>query len=54
MNNVDPAGMGRLTALVPQLFGNTTTETEWALPATPVGYSQAFSFSGEEGVWITF
>ena len=37
--NVDPAGLNRVKAIVPQLFGDDTTEIDWALPCVPAGYA---------------
>jgi hypothetical protein len=35
INNNDPEGFDRLTAIVPQVFGNATTVTGWAWPCLP-------------------
>src|SRR5208282_1674519 len=51
-NNQDPGGLNRIKAVVPQLFGNASTETDWALPCSPVGYP-ALPNPGQ-GVWLTF
>jgi hypothetical protein len=36
VNNVDPEGLFRLTAVVPQVFGDSTTASDWAWPCFPV------------------
>lgn len=51
-NTQDPAGQNRIKAIVPQLFGNTTTETDWALPCQLPGL-QSVPPPGQ-GVWIMF
>lgn len=51
-NVTDPEGLGRIKAVVPQLFGDASTETDWALPCQPSGYT-AFPQPGQ-GVWISF
>ena len=38
-NNTDPEGLNRLKAIVPQVLGNATTETDWALPVVMPGWS---------------
>lgn len=38
VNNVDPEGLNRITATVPQVFGNDTTATDWAWPCFPPGW----------------
>jgi hypothetical protein len=40
-NNVDPEGYSRVKALVPQVFGNETSETGWAWPVVPPGWASA-------------
>ena len=52
VNNQDPAGMSRITAVVPQIFGNTSTVTDWALPCLPTGVTSIPSPG--QGVWIMF
>ena len=51
-NTTDPSGQNRIKAIVPQLFGNTSTECDWALPCQPPGL-QAVPSPGQ-GVWIMF
>ena len=55
VTSADPAGRGRLRALVPQAFGDTTTETGWALPCVAAGSNleKGVPVSGQ-GVWIMF
>jgi hypothetical protein len=48
----DPAGQHRIKAIIPQLFGNTSTECDWALPCQPVG--PASIPTPGMGVWIMF
>ena len=52
-NNVDPEGLDRIKAVIPQLFGNTSTECDWALPSLPVGYPPNPPPPGQ-GVWLVF
>ena len=52
-NTSDPAGQNRIKATLPQLFGNTSTEIDWALPMiSPPGLS-SLPTPGQ-GVWIQF
>lgn len=62
-NNVDPGGGGRIKAIVPQVFGNSTTETNWCLPCRPPGWTSNEGIAGAsltqipatgEQVWIAF
>lgn len=39
VNNNDPEGFNRITALVPQVFGNSTSATDWAWPCYPPGWT---------------
>jgi hypothetical protein len=52
-NTTDPAGLNRIKAVVPQLFGNSSTEIDWALPCQPPGYVSMPPSPGQ-GVWIMF
>lgn len=52
-NNVDPEGLNRIKAVVPQLFGDASTETDWALPCVPMGEA-IISPNPGQGVWFTF
>ena len=52
VNNVDPEGRSRITAVVPAVFGDGTTQTSWALPCTPTE-SPPLPKPGQ-GVWIGF
>lgn len=36
-NDVDPEVRARIKAIIPQVFGNDTTESDWALPCLPPG-----------------
>lgn len=38
-NNNDPLGQSRIKAIVPQIFGGPTIETDWAWPVWPPGWS---------------
>lgn len=51
-NVTDPEGLGRIKAVVPQLFGDASTETDWALACSPAGYTAA-PIPGQ-GVWVSF
>lgn len=51
-NTTDPVGQNRVKAVVPQLFGNASTETDWALPCVPANFA-AIPQPGQ-GVWIMF
>lgn len=54
-DNVDPLGMGRLRARVPDVMGDD--ESGWAMPCAPFGGSQTGFFSlppTSSGVWIEF
>lgn len=42
-NDADPEGLYRIKAIVPVVFGNTTTETNWALPCFPPGFENSAS-----------
>lgn len=42
-NNADPEGLSRIKAVVPQAFGDGTTECDWALPMFPSGWGTAVS-----------
>ena len=60
-NNADPEGLFRIKAIVPTVFGDTDTETEWAWPCWPPGYSLfAAGFNVTflpipmRGIWISF
>lgn len=68
-NNVDPEGFYRIKAIVPQVYGTSTTETDWAWPVLVPNYSRLFTYSGGgagvedttypvpmpgQGVWISF
>ncbi len=46
----DPAGMRRIRAKVPAVFGET--ETRWALPCTPPGVLSVPEIG--DGVWVEF
>ena len=52
VSNTDPAGLGRITAIVPQIFGNTSTVTDWALPMAPAGTTRLPTPG--QGVWLMF
>lgn len=67
VNNQDPEGFSRITALVPQVFGNDTVASDWAWPSFPSGWgelltwAQSQGFTGDMGlpatsapVWISF
>jgi hypothetical protein len=54
VNNKDPEGLGRVTATIPQVFGNNTTASAWAFPCVPVGYPGSFLPVPNSGVWIMF
>ena len=51
-NTTDPAGQSRIKAVIPQLFGNTSTECDWALPCQLPGLLSVPSPG--QGVWISF
>lgn len=51
-NTMDPASQNRIKAVVPQLFGNASTECDWALPCQLPGL-QSIPSPGQ-GVWIMF
>lgn len=51
--NNDPEGRNRIKAVVPQVFGSTTTESGWAWPSQPPTVQQAVPLPNQ-GVWITF
>ena len=53
VNNEDPMGANRITALVPQVFGNTMTATGWAYPCVPPTGTWTPPVPGD-GVWIAF
>jgi hypothetical protein len=40
-NNLDPMGYSRVKALVPVVFGNETSETDWAWPVVMPGWTSA-------------
>ena len=40
-NNTDPEGLNRLKAIVPQVFGDSTTETDWAWPVVMPGWTSS-------------
>jgi hypothetical protein len=40
-NNTDPEVCNRLKALVPQVFGDDVTETDWAWPMVMPGWTSA-------------
>jgi Type VI secretion system/phage-baseplate injector OB domain len=50
--DADPIGLNRIKAIVPQLFGNTETQTDWALPCQPVGVLDIPAPG--TGVWLQF
>ena len=52
-NSADPEGMLRIKALVPQVFGSPTAETDWALACVPPGFTGEAPVPGQ-GVWIAF
>jgi hypothetical protein len=45
--------MSRIKAIVPQVFGNSTTETAWALPCSSPGAGVSLPAPGQ-GIWVTF
>jgi hypothetical protein len=49
-NNNDPEGFNRIKVIVPQVFGNSTTESDWAWPNLPLGYLP----NTGDVVWIMF
>lgn len=49
----DPEGLLRIKAIVPQLFGNSDTQTDWAWPSIPPGAGVTPPAPGT-GVWISF
>ena len=51
-NTTDPANQGRIKAIVPQIFGNSSTEIDWALPMILPGLL-SLPTPGQ-GVWIQF
>jgi hypothetical protein len=53
VNDVDPEGLFRVQAVVPQVFGNATTLTDWAWPCFPPGTTPTVPVPGQ-GVWISF
>ena len=55
VNNIDPLGMGRIIAAVPEVFG--TAVTDWALPAFPfagLNHGLILVPNVGDGVWIEF
>lgn len=54
--NADPEGLGRIKVVIPQVFGNGTTESDWAWPcASSVTTSPAIATPDpNQGVWIYF
>jgi hypothetical protein len=40
-NNNDPENFNRVKFICPQVFGNSTTETDWAWPILVPGWTQA-------------
>lgn len=52
LSNVDPEALGRITATVPQVFGDNETPSNWAWPCVPPGSSTLPS--PNTGVWIAF
>jgi hypothetical protein len=57
-NNVDPEGLGRIKAVVPQVFGNGKTETNWAWACSSTYFIDDLKLSAtpqpKQGVWIAF
>jgi uncharacterized protein involved in type VI secretion and phage assembly len=56
VNAEDPEKLGRIQALVPEVYGDTET-SPWAMPAAPFAGSQhgfVFIPELEDGVWIEF
>ena len=55
-NNNDPEGLGRIKAIVPQVFGNGTTESGWAWPSLPstTQTEKIATPNPNQGVWIVF
>lgn len=49
----DPEGLNRVKALVPQITGNDTTETDWAWPCFTPGLSVTLPNEGQ-GIWLMF
>ena len=45
-NNADPEGFYRVRATVPQVFGDTTTETTWAWPVFAPPVTRFVTYSG--------
>jgi hypothetical protein len=39
VNNVDPKGYSRVKAIVPEVFGNETSQTDWAWPVVMPGWT---------------
>lgn len=52
LNNVDPEGLHRITATCPQVFGNHSTPTGWALPCVSPGTLRVPAIGVL--VWLTF
>jgi len=52
-NNVDPSDQSRIKAVVPQVFGDPSVETDWALPCIPPNYEGPLPLPGQ-GVWVSF
>lgn len=42
-NNTDPEGLYRIKAICPQVFGDSTTETDWAWPVVMPGWTSQTS-----------
>lgn len=52
-NNADPEGLGRVQAYVPQVFGDPSTLSTWALPSITPGDSVVLPNPGDS-IWIMF
>ncbi|WP_370949867.1 phage baseplate assembly protein V [Amycolatopsis sp. cg5] len=55
LNNVDPMGIGRIQAQVPDVFGSTPSS--WAMPVLPVAGPQMGTYVVPPvgaGVWVEF
>jgi hypothetical protein len=53
VNNVDPAGLHRITALCPQVFGDGVTQSNWAFPCFAPGTTPTVPATGA-CVWLAF
>jgi len=52
VNNEDPEGLYRITAIVPQVFGDASIISSWAWPCLPLLSGGAFTLAVTGGTFI--